>query len=322
MSPRASPFGRTLRLQRYPPPPSQFLDRVHMPRRNQTPPTPPGRHRAPRQRQRESQLRGTTEPIDDDLSPQDHSQTSDRSGANASITHNASEPQAASEIGRRLREIRTRAGLTVRALADLLDLAPTTVQSWEARSTTKPLPPAVVERLCATLAGRGNPPVTQNELTALAAWWSTEPVAAPSPNAIRQPYAPLSASTAHIRLIPARPLRWGVMAMDGGTARTTPAPTALAANPDAFAVVMQDNSMAPRYDAGDVLYCDPARPPHIGAYAIAITQDGHGFVGQLAAASAEHLTLRTLNPPQEHHVPASNVATLARILTTADILSA
>jgi transcriptional regulator with XRE-family HTH domain len=282
-----------------------------MPRRNQTSTAPPRSHRASRLSERQRQLADATEPLDDDVRTQNHdTHTSMTSGATAPITQIASSPQAASEIGQRLRSIRTRAGLTVRALAEMLDLAPTTVQSWEGRATTKPLPPEVVARMSAAVLGRGNPPVTQNELTALAAWWSTEPVSPPTPNAQRQRNAPWPA--AHpVRIIAARAIAWGVMKMDTHQTHT-----------NTFAVVMQDNSMAPRYDAGDLIYCDPNRPPAIGAYAIAITSDGAAYVGQLADANPHQTTLRTLNPPQDRVLPTESVTTLARILTTAEIVNA
>jgi transcriptional regulator with XRE-family HTH domain len=281
-----------------------------MPRRNKPPPSAPGSNRAPRLPKRERQLTDTPQPLNHDIRPQHHTETiSNQRGANAPITQNASPPQAVSEIGQRLRSIRTRAGLTVKALAHLLNLAPTTVQSWEARSTTKPLPPDTVARLTAALLGRGSPPVTQNELTALAAWWSTDSVSTPPSNAQRQRNASWPAARP-IRIIASRPLAWGAMIVD--TNQTT----------TAFAVIMQDNSMAPRYDAGDLIYCDPNRPAAIGSYAIAITADGSAYVGRLTSANPHDTTLTTLNPPQDRVLPTETIATLARILTTAEIVSA
>lgn len=103
-------------------------------------------------------------------------------------------------------------------------------------------------------------------------------------------------------------------------------PAALATNRAVFAVTMQDGSMAPRYEAGERLYCDPARPPALAGYALVITtasdeRAGNAFVGRLDAQDAHQITLSQYAPPRQIHIARADITTLARILTTAELLS-
>ena len=73
-----------------------------------------------------------------------------------------------------------------------------------------------------------------------------------------------------------------------------PRPPFLADDPLAFALLMPDASMAPRFDAGDMLYVSPSRS--LDGAADVVVDKGTGFVvGSLAAASAQ-VRINTLTP--------------------------
>lgn len=73
-----------------------------------------------------------------------------------------------------------------------------------------------------------------------------------------------------------------------------PRPPFLADDPLAFALLMPDQSMAPRFDAGDMLYVSPSRT--LDGAADVVVDKGTGFVvGSLAGAGAQ-LRLTTLTP--------------------------
>jgi hypothetical protein len=103
-------------------------------------------------------------------------------------------------------------------------------------------------------------------------------------------------------------------------------PAALATNHAVFAITVQDGSMAPRFEPGERLYCDPARPPALASYALAITTTsddpaGNAFLGRLDAMDAHQITLTQYSPPRQITVQRGAIATLARILTTAELLA-
>jgi len=85
-----------------------------------------------------------------------------------------------------------------------------------------------------------------------------------------------------------------------GAMLKTPRPPFLAGDPNAFAVMMPDASMSPRFEAGDILYVSPARGiGDPGADVIGLVRGGGFLIGRVQADTAtiapfESKTGRTL----------------------------
>lgn len=78
-----------------------------------------------------------------------------------------------------------------------------------------------------------------------------------------------------------------------------PRPPFLAGDPLAFALLMPDQSMSPRFDAGDMLYVSPSRI--LDGAADVVVDRGTGFVaGSLAGATATQIRVNTLAPRARH----------------------
>lgn len=76
----------------------------------------------------------------------------------------------------------------------------------------------------------------------------------------------------------------------------TARPPFLADDPLAFALLMPDSSMSPRYDAGDMLYVSPSRAAD-GETMDVVVDKGSGFaVGTMAGQTAAHVRLNILTP--------------------------
>jgi len=68
-------------------------------------------------------------------------------------------------------------------------------------------------------------------------------------------------------------------------------------DPNAFALLMADNSMAPRFDAGDMLYASPARSLQGINVDVVLERIAGGFtVGSLVSLTADTVRIATLSP--------------------------
>lgn len=77
----------------------------------------------------------------------------------------------------------------------------------------------------------------------------------------------------------------------------TQRPPFLEADPKAFALLMPDNTMSPRYDAGDLLYVSPAADVAGGKGDVVVELADGGFtIGSLTMASREGVRITTLTP--------------------------
>ncbi len=97
-------------------------------------------------------------------------------------------------------------------------------------------------------------------------------------------------------------------------------PPTLSEVSNAYAVYVAGDSMAPRYEEGEVIYINPRRNPKRGDYVVAQIQvDEHGpphaFVKRLVRWSTAALVLQQFNPPKEmefdgHQVVSVHVVVL------------
>lgn len=306
-----------------------------MPGGNKPPAAPPPRHGRNRQIQEPRQRGATTMPADDIIRPESlHALPSTAERATpGQLTRFASNTQAATDairVGETLRALRRRAGLSAPQLARAAGMPSTTYKSYEDRFSKPHLPVTLTQRLAPILLGRGYPPIGQHEIDQLAGL-VTENLSskygsvAANAAAATAAYPPTTV-TRDVPVLATRAAEWGSLSVLPEPAITfLPRPATQAANRTLFAVTMADASMAPRFEPGERIYCDPTRPPSLGAYAIAILAAPDGaaacaHVGRLTAMTADHIVLALLNPPQDVRIATNDVATLARVLTTAELL--
>ncbi len=95
----------------------------------------------------------------------------------------------------------------------------------------------------------------------------------------------------------------------------TQRPPFVGADPRAFALLMPDASMAPRFDAGDMLYVSPARALEGANVDVVIERIGGGFsVASLAGTSAETVRLLKLSPRARETIARDKLRGVWRIV--------
>jgi len=83
----------------------------------------------------------------------------------------------------------------------------------------------------------------------------------------------------------------------------------------AFAILMPDESMMPRFDAGDMLYVSPARGLQGNKIDVVLERTDGGFlIGGLAALSADTVRVATLTPRQRHTYNRADFRGIYRIV--------
>ncbi len=95
----------------------------------------------------------------------------------------------------------------------------------------------------------------------------------------------------------------------------TPRPPFLETDPRAFALLMPDESMMPRFDAGDMLYVSPAQP--LDGQKVDVTAeriDGGFVVGTLTALGHDSVRLTTLSPRTRETLPRNKLRGVYRIV--------
>lgn len=103
--------------------------------------------------------------------------------------------------------------------------------------------------------------------------------------------------------------------MNGTVLYEVMAPPVLSDVTDAYAVAVSGDSMAPRYEDGEICYVDPSRRVKKGDYVIAqVIFEEHGpplaYVKKFIRHNSIELVLEQFNPPKELRFPASNVASV------------
>ena len=92
-------------------------------------------------------------------------------------------------------------------------------------------------------------------------------------------------------------------------------PPFLEGDPRAFALLMPDAAMAPRFDAGDMLYVSPARTLDGDRIDVVVERARGGFsVGTLIAATADVVRIATLTPRARESLARDKVRGVYRII--------
>ena len=89
----------------------------------------------------------------------------------------------------------------------------------------------------------------------------------------------------------------------GYTAR----PASLAGVRGAYAIYMDDDSMAPRYEQGWLLHVNPFKPPVRGRDVVVLKRGQIVLIKQFVGWEGDTLILRQLNPPDTLRIPREDV---------------
>lgn len=104
-----------------------------------------------------------------------------------------------------------------------------------------------------------------------------------------------------------------------------PRPPALRHVKDAYAVYIENDSMAPLHTRGDLRFVDPNRPARTGDSVIVLTLDEkgerHAWIKILEKRVEGWVVCRQLNPPAEVRYKADQIAGTQRVLTTAELFN-
>ena len=106
-------------------------------------------------------------------------------------------------------------------------------------------------------------------------------------------------------------------------------PPGLSANKGAYGVYVEGESMEPAYLQGALIIVDPARKPRPGDGVVIVCAIGDSeadgqtaFVKEFVKQSTTHLTVKQFNPPREIVFERAKLASVHRILTTAELMGA
>ena len=97
-------------------------------------------------------------------------------------------------------------------------------------------------------------------------------------------------------------------------------PTSLIGVPNAYAVYVVGESMAPRYHPGEVVRIHPGRPIEIGAYVLvqrkprASGEAPLAVIKRLAKRTGAKITLEQFNPPRTFDIKAADIVSIHRVV--------
>jgi phage repressor protein C with HTH and peptisase S24 domain len=234
--------------------------------------------------------------------------------------------------GRAVIALRKRSGLSVRAAADAGEFGSANgYRHYEIGYKEELLPITVARQLVKAFAGRGNPPISSEEIMQLAVGSdgiAPVPVEANARLADDAPEPPLKSSMA--RDLPV----YGTT--EGGPEGTfwlnmgepidrIRRPTGLLGSKKAFALYVEGDSMSPWKEPGQRVYINPDRPPSPGCYVVVefMSDDPghppHAMIKRLIRRSASKIELQQYNPPLEFSIPTEKVVKVYRVLEDDDL---
>lgn len=117
----------------------------------------------------------------------------------------------------------------------------------------------------------------------------------------------------------------GYFAFNGSVADYVRRPPGIAAADQIFGLYVIGDSMAPRYEDGDLVYVHKGRRAAVGNDVVVELhgkdgQPGHCFIKRLLKRTSERILLRQFNPEREIELAARDVRQILKILSTAELL--
>lgn len=239
-------------------------------------------------------------------------------------------------VGTRLGALRERAGLTVREFAKAAGYSHGSgVQRYLEPTFAGPLGGKAAERIANALVGRGNPPITAEEIADL----SRVTIVG---NAT--PAAPMEGASAQrmVRDVPVYGTALGAEAIYDGEAieqtmlntgevvQYAKRPTILNGRTDVYALYVQGQSMYPRYRDGAMIFVEQKRQPHIGDDCVLYLHqpdDSDGsrpscvLVKTLARKSASYVELEQYQPTLTFRIDRERIGEMHRVIPWEELIS-
>lgn len=247
-------------------------------------------------------------------------------------------------IGQRLSRLRTRAGLSLEKVAKAAGYqGRSSVQRFFDADFDRKLPADVATKLVTALEGKGDPPITADEVFVL--------TGIPFVANLRQVFDP-GETVRNVGALPRDVPIYGT-ALGGeaafdkaegqGRVRVEQAtldqaetigylrrPPALEGRKDVYGIYIAGESMFPRFSDGEAQYVDPKRPPSIGDDVVVhLRADDEEDPDRVAAVLIKRLKRRTsafieleqFNPPLVFRIEAERVKAVHRIIPHGELLS-
>ena len=215
-----------------------------------------------------------------------------------------------SEAARRLKMLRERAGLSMRAVSEALGWTLTRYQHYEDRYRRNYLPIELAHQLADLFAQRGIP---RSDVEALAGIGLTTPHE-PAGTATGPGRPPPSATSRDLPVMGSvKGGEEGFYFNEGEAKEYVVRPPALTGVSNAFALYVHGESMEPRYFAGEILYVNPNRPLSKGCFVAVEMTNERGLIKQFLHRSDDLLVLAQFNPPKEIRLPMTEVKRIFRI---------
>jgi phage repressor protein C with HTH and peptisase S24 domain len=219
-----------------------------------------------------------------------------------------------SEAARKLKVLRERSGLSMRAVAESLGWALTRYQHYEDRYRRRFLPVELARHLAGQFAPQGINPQEVLELAGIDASSSGAGVAF----ATQPRLADVSMQSSPRRDLPvigmAKGGSEGFYFNEGEPSEYVIRPVNLAGSSNAFALYIDGDSMEPRYFAGEIVYVNPNRPLTRNCFVAIEMADGRGMIKQFLRRNEEQIALHQFNPAKDLRVPTRDVKKIYRIV--------
>jgi len=220
-----------------------------------------------------------------------------------------------SQAARRLKLLRERSGLSMRAVSESLGWTLTRYQHYEDRYRRPYLPLDLARQLADIFAPRGVPAA---DVLALAGVGT--PVTAPGKTAGERGGMlprPIDIPTVPLRDLPVMgAVKGGAEGFyfnEGEAKEYVVRPPSLGGVSNAFALYVDGESMEPRYYAGEMLYMNPNRPITRGCFVAVELADGQCLIKQFVRRNDDQLVLAQFNPAKEIRLLAAKVKAIHRI---------
>lgn len=222
-------------------------------------------------------------------------------------------------IGHRIRAARDRSGLTQAQLAAHLSVSRAAVAQWETGASD----PALEKIALIARALRVTPDFL---LTGAGAGMAPATPPATGPQSTASPATPQTTDVPLVGSAGAAALEDGFFVLNGQIVDYVRRPPGIAHNRAAFALHVRGDSMAPRFEEGDLIYLDPHRPARLGDFVLVeLVPDRAGDPGvallkRLVGRSASKLTLAQYNPAREFDIAADRVQRVVAVLSLSDLI--
>lgn len=112
--------------------------------------------------------------------------------------------------------------------------------------------------------------------------------------------------------------------LNGDVVQYITRPDNLRGVPNAYAVFIKGESMAPRYEPGEIVHVHPGRPPQPGSYVLVQRHNPDdetqplAVVKRLVRRSGSKVILAQLNPKKEFEVPAGEIVSMHKVVGSSE----